>query len=324
MEGVKPLLRIQDLRVYYYAGSSTVRAVDGVSLSIGHGEVLGLVGESGSGKSTLGYAILRLIPPPGRIVSGSIVFKNIDLLSLSDREMNSIRGREITMIFQDPVASLNPVVKVGDQLADIITSKLGVDRDKAISIAIEALKLVRLPEPELILERYPHELSGGMAQRVVIAMAIAVRPSLIVADEPTTALDVTIQVQVLELLRMLTRRLGTSIMLITHDIAAVSYIADRLAVMYAGKLVEEGRVDDVLNEPLHPYTQLLLSSVPRIGKHTKLASIPGEPPNLAKPPKGCRFHPRCPYARDVCRHAEPPMVEAASGRRISCWLYTRR
>ncbi len=319
------VLSIRGLRVYYYSPDGIVKAVDGVDLDVYRGEILALVGESGCGKTTLGYSILNLVPPPGRIVEGSILFRGHDITKLPPSELEKIRGREITMIFQDPMASLNPVFRVGDQLIDVIMHKLGVDRDEAYRRAIEALKAVRLPNPEEIMHRYPHELSGGMLQRVVIAMAVAPRPTLIIADEPTTALDVTIQAAILKLLSELAREIDTTAILITHNMGVVAETADRVAVMYAGTLVEVGNVFSVFKNPLHPYTKGLLSCVPRVDIDVpKLSAIGGEVPNLINPPPGCRFAPRCPFAEDRCHSERPPMLEAEPGHFVSCWLYAKR
>ncbi|HDI02442.1 MAG TPA: ABC transporter ATP-binding protein [Ignisphaera sp.] len=319
------ILSIKNLKVYYYSPDGVVKAVDGVDLDIEEGEILALVGESGCGKTTLGYAILNLVPPPGKIVEGSIVFKGRDLVKLSREELEKIRGKEITMVFQDPMASLNPVFRIGDQLLDVVMHKLGVDKDEAYRIVINALKAVRLPNPEEIMKRYPHELSGGMLQRVVIAMAIAPKPSLIIADEPTTALDVTIQAAILKLMAELMRELKTTTILITHNMGVVAESADRVAVMYAGTIVEVGNVYRVFKNPLHPYTEGLLSCVPRADIDIpKLSAIGGEVPSLIDPPPGCRFSTRCPYAKSVCRHRRPPMIEVEPRHFVSCWRYVER
>ena len=327
MENLKKsiLLSIRNLHVYYYTPDGVVKAVSGVDLDVYHGEILALVGESGCGKTTLGYSILNLVPPPGRIVSGSIIFEGRDLTRLSRKELDEIRGKEITMIFQDPMASLNPVFRIGDQMIDVVVHKLRVDKAEARKIALNALKAVRLPNPEEIMHRYPHELSGGMLQRVVIAMAISTKPKLVIADEPTTALDVTIQAAILKLLVELAREINTTVILITHNMGVVAEVADRVAVMYAGHIIEVGNVFDVFSKPLHPYTKGLLSCVPRVDIEVEaLPTIGGDVPSLINPPPGCRFHPRCPYASEKCRREEPPMIEAEPDHFVKCWLYAKR
>jgi len=313
------LLNINELKVYYFTKRGVVRAVDGVSLSISRGEVLGLVGESGSGKSTLGISLLGLIPPPGRIVGGSIVFDGVELTKLSDDEFAKIRGKRISMIFQDPMTSLNPLMKIGDHLMETIMVHENVSKNEARERSIKALEEVGIP-PERFND-YPHQFSGGMRQRVMIALAILLNPDLIIADEPTTALDVIVQAQIIDLLDNLRKRHNMSILLISHDIGVVSEIADKIAVMYAGHLVEMADANKILEDPLHPYTSALLRAVPLIeSKSEKLYYIPGSPPDLVKPPRGCRFHPRCPYAKDICRTREPRTVNIKD-HIVKCWMY---
>jgi peptide/nickel transport system ATP-binding protein len=318
------LLEVSDLKVYYFTSRGVVKAVDNVGFSIRRGEILALAGESGCGKSTLGYALMRLVPPPGRIVSGSIKFNGVDVLGLSEEEFRKkIRWRGISMIFQGAMNSLNPVMKIGDQIAEIFRIHLGLPKQEGIKRSRELLKMVGL-DPEKV-NAYPHELSGGMKQRVVIAMALALNPPLIIADELTTALDVVVQAQILNLLKSLQREKGISMIVISHDLSLLAEIADSIAVMYAGKIVEYGSSDIVYKNPQHPYTLGLIDSIPRLsGGKTELKGIPGEPPDLINPPPGCRFHPRCPFAMDICRKEEPPIVELKHGHRVACWLVAKR
>ncbi len=320
------LLEIRDLKVYYYAFDGVVKAVDGVSLELESGEFFGLIGESGCGKSTLGNAILRLVPPPGRVVGGSIYFQGEDILRLPEDRMREIRGDRISMIFQDPTAALDPVYTIGDQIVEtILAHNPEVSKKDAESRAIELLKLVGIPGAEARVHEYPHQFSGGMRQRAVIAIALANNPELLIADEPTTNLDVTIEAQILTLLDELRRKLNMSILLITHNIGIVAEYTDRVGVMYAGKLVEVGRTVDVLIDPKHPYTQGLLGAIPgRGGRKGRVTEIPGTVPNLANPPPGCRFHPRCPRRFDPCDQEEPALVPLpGEGRMVACHLYRR-
>jgi oligopeptide/dipeptide ABC transporter ATP-binding protein len=314
-------LRVEDLKTYFYTEDGVVPAVDGVSFCVGHGETLGIVGESGCGKSVTSLSVMRLIPwPPGRIMSGRILFGGADLLAKSESDMRRIRGNEISMIFQEPMTSLNPVYTVGDQIAEAIQLHQGLSRPRALVKTVDMLRLVGISLPERRVREYPHQMSGGMRQRVMIAMALSCNPRLLIADEPSTALDVTIQAQILELMKGLKRELGMAIMLITHDLGVIAEMAQRVVVMYAGKIVEEADVISLFRRPLHPYTEGLLHSIPRI--HTKkgrLHVIEGAVPNPLNLPAGCRFHPRCPMADEACRRREPPMVEVAPGRRVSCW-----
>ncbi len=313
------LLSIRNLRVYYVMGDYSIRAVDGVSMDVDRGEIVGVVGESGSGKSTLGLSIVRLVPPPGRIVGGSVVFEGRDLTALPEREMTRIRGGKIGMVFQDPLTSLDPLMRVGDQVVETIMAHKDVTREEAEEEAKKYLEMVGISAERF--RDYPHQFSGGMRQRAMIAMAISTNPSLLIADEPTTALDVIVQAQIMNLFKTLRDRLNLSIMLITHDISLTMEVADKIAVMYAGHLVECGSSVDVHDEPLHPYTRGLLQSVPNIElEDMKLSYIPGNPPDLANPPPGCRFHPRCPYATERCRREEPPTLNV-NGRLVKCFLY---
>ncbi len=315
------LLRVENLKVYYYTMRGVVRAVDGVSFSLGRGEVMGLAGESGCGKSTLAYAIMRLVPPPGRIVGGRVVIDGADVLRMREDEVRrKIRWRKVSMIFQGAMNALNPMHPVWYQVAEPLIYHLGLDRDEAYRKALELLSMVGLDES--VARRYPHELSGGQKQRVVIAMALALEPDLVLADEPTTALDVVVQAQVLNLLKRLVRERGSSLIIISHDLSVIAELADRVAVMYAGKIVEQGPSERIYRAPKHPYTRGLLRAIPRLrAPRTKLSYIPGQPPDLRSPPPGCRFHPRCPHATELCRRQEPPTVEVAPGHLVSCWLY---
>jgi oligopeptide/dipeptide ABC transporter ATP-binding protein len=322
----KPLLEIKDLKTYFYTDAGVVKAVDGVDFKVYPGEVLGLVGESGCGKSVSLLSALRLINSPGRIIAGEIIFDGRDLLKLTESEMDHVRGNRISMIFQQPKTSLNPVYKVGDQISEVLEIHKGLGKEKGRQQSIELLKMVGIPEPERRAEAYPHELSGGMAQRVMIAMALACVPELLIADEPTTALDVTIQAQILDLIRDLRNKDNTAVILITHDLGVVAKMAERVAVMYAGQIVEQSDVKALFAQPLHPYTQGLLGSIPVLGNiKEQLDVIPGSVPNLVSLPPGCRFAPRCQARLDhqleICSEKEPDLVEAASGHAVRCWLY---
>ena len=316
----EPLLSVENLRTYFHTSEGVVRSVDGVSLSIRSGETLGIVGESGSGKTVTGLSILRLVDAPGRIQSGSrITLRGRDLTALPNAEMRAIRGNEISMIFQEPMTSLNPVWTVGNQIAEAVRVHRGVSSREARERAIEMLGLVGIPNPAHRVDDYPHEFSGGMRQRATIAMALACDPAVLIADEPTTALDVTIQASILDLLAALQSRLGMAMIFISHDLGVVSQIADRVLVMYAGQVVEEGAAKDVFREPRHPYTEGLLRSIPRVSrKIPRLAVIPGDVPSARRWPDGCRFHPRCPYVWERCRADEPDLVGDAHI--SSCWL----
>ncbi len=324
-----PLLRVRDLKTYFVTehGSGTARAVDGVSFDVRPGETLGIVGESGCGKTVTSLSILRLIPePPGHIRPGSFIeFEGRNILTLEPKELRAVRGNQIAMIFQEPMTSLNPVFTVGDQIAEAAIVHQHLSRAAARRRAIEMLQLVGIPDPEERVDHYPHQMSGGMRQRVMIAMALVCHPKLLIADEPTTALDVTIQAQILELLERLQAELGMAVMLITHDLGVVAGTADRVVVMYAGQVVEQASTVELFARPLHPYTEGLLASVPRLDApqqgraRGRLHSIPGQVPAATAWPDGCRFHPRCPYAWDRCRAEEPPLLESGA-HTARCWL----
>jgi oligopeptide/dipeptide ABC transporter ATP-binding protein len=318
------LLKIQNLRTYFYTREGTIPAVDGVSFHINRGETLGLVGESGCGKSVTSLSILQLIPqPPGRIESGEILFGNEDLLLKSSREIRNIRGNRISMIFQEIMTSLNPVLRIGRQLSEAIEIHQKLDHNQAMEKAIDVLRIVGIPLPHKRINEYPHQLSGGMRQRVMIAMAIVCNPELLIADEPTTALDVTIQAQVLELMKELKQVLQTAILFISHDLGLVAEMAERVAVMYAGKIVEEAEVEQLFSTPRHPYTHGLINSIPSLaGERGKLSIIKGVVPRPTDFPPGCRFNPPSTLAQDRCRTEEPPLRTVEEGRRVSCWLCT--
>jgi oligopeptide/dipeptide ABC transporter ATP-binding protein len=321
-----PLLRVLDLKTYFVAerGSGTARAVDGVSFDLYPGETLGLVGESGCGKTVTSLSILRLIPePPGHIRPGSVIeFEGRNLLALAAPELRAVRGNQIAMIFQEPMTSLNPVFTVGDQIAEAAVIHQRLSRQAARARAIEMLTLVGIPDPGERVDHYPHQLSGGMRQRVMIAMALVCHPKVLIADEPTTALDVTIQAQILELLSRLQRELGMAVLLITHDLGVVAGHADRVVVMYAGQVVETAPTTALFDRPLHPYTEGLMAAVPRIdAPRSRLHAIPGQVPAATAWPSGCRFHPRCPYAWAKCALEEPPLLEGDTpGHTARCWL----
>jgi oligopeptide/dipeptide ABC transporter ATP-binding protein len=320
-----PLLELDNLSTHYISaqGTRVVRAVDEVSLRIHAGETLGIVGESGSGKSTLALTILRVLPPAAHIVSGRMMFEGEDLLKKSDEEMRQVRGRRIAMILQDPMASLNPLFTIGNQVAEPIRVHEGASRATAWSRARELLKAVRIPSPETRVKQYPHEMSGGMRQRIVGAIGMSCEPRLLIADEPTTSLDLTIQAQYLKLLRDLQRAHGLALIFITHNLGIVAKMCDQLAVMYAGRVVESGPVSRIFNAPAHPYTEALLSSIPRMSDdRQRLTAIDGQPPDLAKLPPGCAFAPRCPRAFDRCFQAAPPELPLGDGRTTRCWLAT--
>ncbi len=323
----RPVLEIVDLQTHFLLREGTLRAVDGFSCTLKPGETLGVVGESGCGKSITALSILRLVPdPPGRIVGGAIRLDGRDLLSLSDAEMRAIRGNDISMIFQEPMTSLNPVVTIGRQISEAISLHQGLGHRAALDKTVEMLRMVRISEPERRLGEFPHQMSGGMRQRVMIAMALSCNPKVLLADEPTTALDVTIQAQILTLMTELQERLGTAIMLITHDMGVVAENADRVVVMYAGRKVEEAPVDALFATPLHPYTQGLLRSIPRldlsvtadVGRR-RLSEIDGTVPPLNRLPPGCAFSPRCPFATEICRRDYPPLEEKSPGHFATCW-----
>lgn len=323
-----PLLVVENLSTQFVTDRGLVKAVNDVSFDLRRGEILGIVGESGSGKTMTTRSILRIVPPPGKIVAGRVRLAGRDLLSLSEREMSQVRGRQIAMIFQEPSAALNPVLTVGDQISEVLTNHHGLSKKKAREQAGQYLREVGIPEPEKRLKAYPHELSGGMQQRCVIAMALACTPRLMIADEPTTALDVTIQAQILNLLVNLTTKKEMGLIFITHDIAAVAQIAQRIVVMYAGKIIESGATDQIIDAPQHPYTQALLQAMPTItvARGQRLLEIKGQVPDLANIPPGCPFHPRCPEVMDKCREQIPPLEEKSGqpGRYVACLLHEKR
>ena len=316
------ILKVEGLKTSFMTSSGEVQAVRGVSFRVNRGEILGIVGESGSGKSVTSMTILRLLADTARIKAGTVEFEGRDLTRVSEKEMRAIRGQKIAMIFQDPMSSLNPLIPVGRQVAEIMKiHHPDMKPDQLRRRTLELFEQVRIPEAEKRLKSYPHEFSGGMRQRVMIAMALANRPDLLIADEPTTALDVTIQDQILKQLRSLQQQYGTSIIFITHDLGVVAELCDRVVVMYGGLIMEEADIDEIFARPLHPYTMGLLASIPGIhkDKSERLQSIPGSPPDMTNPPAGCPFAPRCPYARNVCAAQCPPYVQAG-GHRAMCWL----
>ena len=322
----EPILEVADLRTWFFTRDGVVRAVDGVSFHVIPGETLAIVGESGCGKSVTALSVLWLIPsPPGRIVSGAIRFAGRDLLGLSEAAMRDVRGNEISMIFQEPMTSLNPVLTIGRQIAETLTLHQGLDRRAAYGRAVDMLRLVHIPEAERRIAEYPHQLSGGMRQRVMIAMALACNPKLLIADEPTTALDVTIQAQILDLMRELKTKIDAAIVLITHDLGVVAEMAQRVVVMYAGRKAEEAPVGTLFRRPLHPYTKGLLASVPRLGatleveEAPRLAEIPGTVPSLKEPIPGCPFETRCSFATDICRREMPAFEEKEPGHFAACF-----
>ena len=317
-----PLLSIRDLRTWFYTEAGVARAVDGVSFDIGSGETLGIVGESGCGKSVTALSILRLIQPPGRIEQGSVIaFEGKDLVTLGDDEIRDIRGNRISMIFQEPMSALNPVFMVGDQVAEVARVHARLSRKDAWDRAVEMLALTGIPDAEARAKQYPHQLSGGMRQRVLIAMALMMKPALVIADEPTTALDVTIQAQILDLLVELQKKIGTSILMITHDLGVIAETASRVIVMYAGEVVEEAEVDELFARPHHPYTEGLMHSMPHIGHdQVRLNVIPGTVPAPTEWPAGCRFRERCPYSWDRCESEHPPLYQIGSGHVSRCHL----
>lgn len=318
------MLDVTGLKTYFYSVEGEVKAVDDVSFSVERGKIVALIGESGCGKSTIARSIMRLVPPPGKIVGGKINFNGNDILTYSESQMERVRGKEIAMIFQDPLTYLNPVMKVGEQVAEAILNNTNVTKEGAMKKVIDLFHMVGLPESARLLSYYPHQLSGGMRQRVVIATAISCSPKLLIADEPTSALDVTIQTQILDLLQELTTQLSAPLLLITHDLGIVAEIADEVNVMYAGKIVEQGDVYEIFKKPKHPYTIGLQESVlrPDMRKST-FPYIPGRVPNLIKPPTGCRFAPRCPHVMDVCREREPAPMHLTATHSSACWLNER-
>jgi peptide/nickel transport system ATP-binding protein len=315
------MLEIRNLKTYFFTTRGIVKAVDDVSLFVDKGEVLGIAGESGCGKSTLAYSIIRLVPPPGMIVDGKIIFEGTNILEIDNETFRKeYRMKKIAMVFQGAMQALTPVYTIEEQLYEVFKYHMDISFNEAKSIMSEHLKSVAL-DPA-ILKRYPHELSGGQKQRIVIAMALLLKPKLLIADEPTTALDVIVQAQILNLLKQLQSKYGTSMILISHDLSIIAELADKVAIMYAGKIVEVAKSLDLYKEPLHPYTQKLLKSIPRLReKIEKLEFIPGVPPDLRNPPPGCRFHPRCPYVMDICKKVEPQLVEVKPNHFVACHLY---
>lgn len=319
------VLEINDLKTYFYTDNGEIPAVDGISISIREGEVLGIVGESGCGKSVTSLSVMGLVPyPPGKIIAGEILYKNEDLVKASEKRMRSIRGNDIAMIFQEPMTSLNPVLTIGDQVSESIRIHKNLKGKEAKQQAISMLQMVGIPRAEQIVNEYPHQLSGGMRQRVMIAIAMSCQPKLLIADEPTTALDVTIQAQILDLMRKLNREKGTAIMLITHDLGVVAEICERVVVMYGGKIVEQGTVSTILKNPKHPYTQGLIRSLPKIHeKEERLYSIPGNVPKPGSITEGCRFAPRCDQAFADCTKIDPELLTIEDGHLCRCLLYKK-
>lgn len=322
---LNPLLSVRNLRTRFHTHEGVVTAVDGIDLEIYQGETLGVVGESGCGKSVTALSILRLLASPPAEIKGEILFEDRNLLKMSLDEIREIRGNAISMIFQEPMTSLNPVLTIGEQIAEAIRLHQGLSRQEAWAKAIEMLQMVQIPSAEIRVNEYPHKLSGGMRQRAMIAIALSCHPRLLLADEPTTALDVTIQAQIVDLMERLKEEIRTSVLLITHNLGLIAEMARRVVVMYAGKVVEEALVEDLFSEPLHPYTQGLLGSIPWIGRkmeagRRELQEIPGMVPSLLEMPEGCRFHPRCPRVMEVCKREEPSFVQR-DGRRVLCWLW---
>jgi peptide/nickel transport system ATP-binding protein len=313
------LLKIEGLKTYFFTEAGIVKAVDGMSFDIRKGESLGLVGESGSGKTVTALSMLRIVPKPGRIVEGKIEFKGENLLEKSEKEMQSLRGREIAIIFQDPSSSLNPIYNVETQLRDVLSAHESISKEDCHNKIVELMNLVGIPEAEIRMREFPHQFSGGMKQRVAIARALALEPTLLFADEPTTALDVTIQAQVLELLEELKRKMGMTLVMITHDMGIIAKMTTRVVVMYAGNVCEIAKTEDLYYHPRHPYTALLLAAVPRLDRRKALSIIPGNIPNLIELPSGCRFHPRCKYAKEKCAEAPPALEEVEPEHFVACF-----
>lgn len=322
MDEKKPLLQVNDLSVEFRTAEGVVHAVTHLDYVLHEGEALGIVGESGSGKSVSSLAAMRLIPnPPGKIVGGEILYGGQNLVEKKEKEMEAIRGNEISMIFQEPMTSLNPILTCGNQIAEVLILHKGMKKKEAREAAVEMMKSVGIANPELRAKQYPHQMSGGMRQRVMIAMALACRPKLLIADEPTTALDVTIQAQILDLIKSLNQESHTAVIMITHDLGVVNELCQRVIVMYTGRVMEEATTEELFSKPLHPYTEGLLSAIPKIEKEKKaLSTIPGVVPNPTEEIVGCSFCPRCSRAKDVCSKKEPPVVDV-EGRKVRCWLY---
>jgi oligopeptide transport system ATP-binding protein len=327
VQNADPVLQVRDLKTYFKTDEGVVKAVDGVSFDLHKGETLGIVGESGSGKSVTNLSIMKLIPsPPGRIVGGQVFFEDGDLLTKSAAGLRRVRGNRISMIFQDPMTSLNPFLKVSTQLVETIQLHQGLERKPARMKAIEALSMVGIPAPEKRIDNYPHQFSGGMRQRVMIAMALSCNPRVLIADEPTTALDVTIQAQILEIIRELANELGTAVILITHDLGVVAGMCDNVCVMYAGRIVEKAPTKDLFADPKHPYSKGLIKSVPRLDRdhEQRLFSIEGQPPSVVDLPDCCPFYPRCEFVMDICRRKYPHPEVLEDGRTVACWLYKNK
>jgi len=318
------ILKVEDLQTYFSTDEGIVKAVDGVSFELHRGETLGIVGESGSGKSVTNLSVMRLIPsPPGKIMGGRALLAGDDIFALKEEDVRSIRGNRVSMIFQDPMTSLNPFLKISTQMMETIRLHQGLGKGQAREKAVEMLKLVGIPNPERCVDCYPHEFSGGMRQRVMIAMALSCNPEILIADEPTSALDVTIQAQILEIIKELTRKLGTAVIMITHDLGVVAGMCDNICVMYAGRIVEKAPADDLFHDPQHPYTKGLIKSVPRLDRpqEGRLFSIEGQPPNVIELPECCPFHPRCKQAMDICRKKYPPVTVIGEKSSVSCCLF---
>jgi len=319
-----PILEVRNLKTYFHTYVGVVKAVDGVSFKLHPGETLSFVGESGSGKSITNLSIIRLIPsPPGKIVAGEVLFKGEDVFAKSEREMCRLRGRRISMIFQDPMTCLNPLLRVSSQMTETIHLHQGLDKREATEKSVEMIKMVGIANPERWMNAFPHQLSGGMRQRIMIAMALSCKPEILIADEPTSALDVTIQAQILDIIGKLTVKMNTAVIMITHDLGVVARMSDQVCVMYAGRIVEMAPVLTLFEDPKHPYTWGLMKSVPRLDMDDqgRLFSIQGSPPHLIGMPECCRFYPRCANATDICRHEYPPETDLGSGHRVNCWLY---
>lgn len=324
MGSYKPLLDIHELSVEFNTSEGTVYAINELSYSLEAGETLGIVGESGSGKSVSSLGIMKLIPnPPGKIVKGKIFYDGKDLVGISEKEMREIRGNEISMIFQEPMTSLNPIITCGKQIAESLILHRGMKKKEAMKHAIEMMEKVGIANPEQRAHEYPHQMSGGMKQRVMIAMALACHPKILICDEPTTALDVTIQAQILDLIRQLNKETGTSVIMITHDLGVVSELCERVIVMYTGRIVEEASSEDIFKKPLHPYTMGLIDAIPKITKERgPLKTIKGVVANPMEKFTGCTFYPRCPYAKDICKQKEPPLINVEKKHRVKCWNYS--
>ncbi|MGC8589273.1 ABC transporter ATP-binding protein [Athalassotoga sp.] len=314
------LVEVKNLKVVFHTYRGTVHALDDVNFTVGRNERFGIIGETGCGKSVTSLAIMRLIEPPGEIVDGEIIFDGRDVVKLSENFLNTIRGREMSMIFQEPLSSLNPVMKVGFQIGESISKLKNISVKASRSEVLDALKIVDL-DPERIANLYPNELSGGMAQRVMISMALSSKPKLLIADEPTSALDVTIQAQIMSLLDDLVSKMKNTVILITHDLGVAAQFCDKILIMYAGTVVEQAKTEDLFQNPLHPYTKGLLKAIPKVGNKDKLVGIPGSVPDLVKPPAGCRFHPRCSYAMEICKIQKPPLKELGPDHLVACHLY---